>query len=317
MQQIEMFGVPPTDLYLANYEATEDVIVNQGGTSSGKTYAILQVLFTLAYESKDLVITVAGQDLPNLKVGAIRDAADIVKDSEVLKESISTYNKSDFTYQLKNGSIIEFKSYQDEQDAKSGKRDYLFINEANGFKKKVADQLMLRTRIRSFVDYNPDAEFWVHEEVIGKEGVKLIISDHRHNPYVPEKMRKKIEALKEQDEEMWKVYARGLTGKIEGLIFRNYNIVGGIPYGAKLIADGLDFGFTNDPTAFLQVYESGGEIYVSELVYETGLLNSDIAERFSQNMIPRYEEIIADSAEPKSIQELRNYGYNVNPAEKG
>lgn len=317
LNEIELFGLPPTDLYIANLEATEDVVINQGGTSSGKTYAILQVLFTLCYQERDLVITVAGQDLPNLKVGAIRDAADIVKDSEVLKEAIDSYNKSDFTYHFKNGSIIEFKSYADEQDAKSGKRDYLFLNEANGFKKKVYDQLQLRTRVRTFIDYNPDAEFWVHETLIGKEGVKLIISDHRHNRYVNDKTRRQIEALKEQDEEMWKVYARGLTGKIEGLIFRNYNIVGGIPFGAKLIADGLDFGFTNDPTAFLQVYEHGGELFISELIYETRMLNSDIAESLKSFSITRSEEIIGDSAEPKSIQELRNYGFNVVPAEKG
>jgi phage terminase large subunit len=316
-QEIDLFGVAPTDLYMANMDAKEDTIVNQGGTSSGKTYAILQCLFTHCIENENIVCTVAGQDLPNLKVGAIRDAADIVRESEVIKESIDSYNKSDFTYYFKNGSIIEFKSYQDEQDAKSGKRDYLFANEVNGFKKKVFEQLHLRTRIKTYIDYNPDAEFWVHEDLIGKPNVRLIISDHRHNPYVPDKIRSKIEGLKDQDEEMWKVYARGLTGKIEGVIFRNYNIVGGIPFGAKLIADGLDFGFTNDPTSFLQVYESGGELYVSELIYETGLLNGNIAEKMKGFSISRHEEIIGDSAEPKSIQELRNHGFNVIAAQKG
>lgn len=315
--QVDLFGLPPTDVYFANMEAQEDTIVNQGGTSSSKTYSIIECLFTHCFEQENIVCTVAGQDLPNLKVGAIRDASDIVQHSPVLKEVIDVYNKSEFTYYFKNGSILEFKSYKDEQDSKSGKRDYLFVNEANGFKKKSFEQLHLRTKKKTYVDYNPDAEFWVHEDLIGKPNVKLIISDHRHNQYVPQKIRDKIEGLKEQDEEMWKVYARGLTGKIEGLIFRNYNRVSGIPFGATLIADGLDFGFTNDPTAFLQVYELSGELYISELVYETGLTNDAIAGEFQHNSISRHEEIIADSAEPKSIQELRNYGYNVVHALKG
>lgn len=316
-ETVDLFRVPPTALYTENMEAVEDTIVNQGGTASGKTYAILQCIFTHATEEPGVVCTVAGQDLPNLKVGAIRDAADIVKSSAVLTELISSYNKSDYTYVFKNGSIIEFKSYSDEQDAKSGKRDYLFVNEANGFKKRVFDQLHLRTKKRTYIDYNPDAEFWVHEDLIGKPNILLIISDHRHNPYVPEKVRSKIEGLKEQDEELWKVYARGLTGKIEGLIFRNYNIVDGIPYGAKLIADGLDFGFTNDPTAFLQVYENNGELWVSELIYETGLTNDQIVVQLRDMSIGRGEEIIADSSEPKSIQEIRNLGFNAVPAQKG
>lgn len=316
-ETVELFGTPPTDLYTENMEAVEDTVINQGGTASGKTYAIEQCIFTHAFEEPGSISTIAGQDLPNLKVGAIRDANDIVRASPVLQEVIESYNKSDFTYYFKNGSIIEFKSYSDEQDAKSGKRDYLFVNEGNGFKKKVFDQLHLRTKKKTYIDYNPDVEFWVHEDLIGKPNVRLIISDHRHNPYVSDKIRAKIEGLKDQDIELWKVYARGLTGKIEGLIFRNYNIVDGIPFGAKLIADGLDFGFTNDPTAFLQVYESSGELWIRELIYETGLTNPDICQKLKDNSVSRLEEIIADSAEPKSIQEIMNGGFNVTAAFKG
>lgn len=317
-ETVELFGTPPTDLYTANMEAEEDTIVNQGGTASGKTYAILHGIFTKCFEEPGSVCTVAGQDLPNLKVGAIRDAADIVKASPVLSEVIETHNKSEQTYYFKNGSIIEFKSYANEQDAKSGKRDYLFVNEANGISPKVFDQLHLRTRKKTFIDYNPDAEFWVHEQLIGKQNVRLIISDHRHNPYVPEKVRAKIEALKEQDEEMWKVYARGLTGRIEGLIFRNYNIVPGIPPDATLIASGLDFGFTNDPTAFGDVFKHDGELWVDELIYETGLTNPDIANELISNGVPYNRRIVADSAEPKSIRELQDLRFNaVEAAQKG
>lgn len=315
--EIELFGIRPTDLYLENYKAEEDTIIDQGGTASGKTYAILQCLLTHGYEDAGSVTTIAGQDLPNLKVGAIRDTHDIIRDSPVLQALLETYNKSDFTYYWKNGSITEFKSYSDEQDAKSGKRDYLFMNEANGIKKSIFDQLHLRTKKKTYIDYNPDIEFWVHETLIGTKGVKLIISDHRHNPYVADKLRAKIEGLKEQDLEMWKVYARGLTGKIEGLIFRNYNIIEGIPADAILIADGLDFGFTNDPTSFGQVYKHSGELWIDELFYETGLTNPNIATNLQNNSISKTEEIFADSSEPKSIAEISNYGYNIKGATKG
>lgn len=306
-----------TDLFLANYHAQEDVIVNQGGTSSGKTYAVSQCIFNHAYEDPNSVSTISGQDLPNLKVGAIRDAEEIVSGSEKLQSLIKSYNKSDYTYHFHNGSIVEFKSYANAQDAKSGKRDYLFMNEANGQRFDVWQELHLRTRKKSYIDYNPNEEFWVHEHLIGRKNVKLIISDHRHNPYVPQKIRDKIEALKEQDLELWKVYARGLTGKIEGLIFRNWNLVEGLPHEAVLISDGLDFGFTNDPTAFLQVYKSGGELFVDELIYSTGLTNPDICAELRNNAVTRNEQIWADSAEPKSIQEISNENFNIDAVEKG
>ncbi|MFT3679437.1 MAG: PBSX family phage terminase large subunit [Ferruginibacter sp.] len=306
-----------TDLYRANIEATEDTIVNQGGTSSGKTYAIDQCIFTHAYEEPGSVCTIAGQDLPNLKVGAIRDADEIVKNSQLLQLLIKQYNKSEHTYYFHNGSIVEFKAYANPQDAKSGKRDYLFINEANGIGYEVFNELHLRTKKKTYIDYNPNEEFWVHEHLIGGKNVKLIISDHRHNPFVPDKIRAKIEALKDQDEELWKVYARGRTGKIEGLIFRNYNIVESVPVEAILIAGGMDFGFTNDPTAFLNVYKLNGELWVDELIYEQGLTNPDICTRLSDESVSKIQEIIADSAEPKSIAEINNFGWNLHPAQKG
>ena len=185
-----------------NYESTADVVVNQGGTSSGKTYSILQVLFLIAATGKN-VITVAGQDIPNLKAGALRDAENILQSSEMLQSCIKSYNKSDRIFYFNNGSVIEFKSYDNSQDAKSGKRDYLFINEANGVSWDVYKELALRTKKRVYIDYNPNSEFWVHENVIGKPNVQTIISDHTHNPFLPDKVREKIEALKEIDYELW------------------------------------------------------------------------------------------------------------------
>jgi len=200
-------------VFESNRNSLADIVVNQGGTSSGKTYSILQNLFLHAIEDDNQVITIVGQDIPNLKVGALRDAQTILEHSEILQEFIADYNKSDRIYYFVNGSIMEFKSYEDAQDAKSGKRDYLFINEANGITKEIFDELYIRTKRKTYVDYNPNIEFWVHHELIGKPHVQLIISDHRHNPFLDDKIHEKIEAI--EDAELWKVYARGLTGKLE------------------------------------------------------------------------------------------------------
>lgn len=306
-----------SELYLKNLNSTASVVVNQGGTSSGKTYAILQVLFTIANNDPGCTITVIGQDIPNLKVGALRDALNIVQGSPALKHIIESFNKSDRLFTFKNGSLIEFNSYDDEQDAKSGKRDYSFFNEANGIPFGVYQQVALRTKKRVFIDYNPDAEFWVHEHIIPATGTELYITDHRHNPFLDQAVRDKIEALKDIDIELWKVYARGKTGKIEGLIFRDWNLCEAIPVGATLIGLGLDFGFTNDPTALVEVYKQDGELWINELIYETRLTNDMIANKMKELSIERGWEIIADSAEPKSIQEIANYMFNIIPAEKG
>lgn len=302
-----------TDVFQANRNAKTDIVINQGGTSSGKTYAIMQNLFLHAIEEPNQVITVVGQDIPNLKVGALRDAETIVAASEVLQSYINNYNKSDRVFTFFNSSIIEFKSYDDWQDAKSGKRDYLFLNEVNGIAKPIFDELYLRTKRKTYLDYNPNTEFWVHNDLIGRENVSLIISDHRHNTFLDEKIHNKIEAI--EDPELWKVYARGLTGKLEGVIFRDYNIVPNISLDAKLIGYGLDFGFTNDPTALIAMYNQNGEIVLDELIYEKRLLNVDISNRMKELNVSG--TIIADSAEPKSIAELQSYGWFVEAAKKG
>lgn len=303
-------------LYEANYNATEDIIVNQGGSSSGKTYSILQVLFTKAVQEYN-VITVVGESIPNLKAGALRDALDIYNSSPILKSLISDYNRTDRIFQFVNGSIMEFKSYETPQGAKSGKRDYLFINEAQGISKEVFNELHIRTKKQTYIDYNPNAEFWVHEDIIGQPDSKLFISDHRHNPFVPQKIRDKIEALRYKDMELFKVYARGLTGKIEGLVFRNFDIVNEVPLGSELIGIGMDWGFTNDPTTVIKVFRYNSEIYIDELLYQTGLTNADIIVKLNNLGVTRFNSIIADSAEPKSIEDLNRAGFNVEGAKKG
>jgi phage terminase large subunit len=304
-------------LFQQNYAATAAIVVNQGGTSSGKTYAIEQVLFCRACEVENQVITVVGQDIPNLKAGALRDALSIYNKSDELKSVVKSYNKTDRVFEFHNGSLIEFRSYADAQDAKSGKRDYLFVNEANGVEWSTFTELALRTKTQIFIDYNPNTAFWVHDNLLGRLGVELIISDHRHNPFLEDAVRNKIEAVKNDDPELWKVYARGLTGKVSGLVLTNWFLCDAIPPDAKLIAAGLDFGFTNDETGCLLVYQKSGELWLDEQFYETHLTNPDISRRLTGAGVSKNTEIVADSAEPKSIEELRRLGWHVSGARKG
>jgi phage terminase large subunit len=178
-------------------------------------------------------------------------------------------------------------------------------------------ELALRTKDKIYIDYNPNTEFWVHQKLIGQPNVELIISDHRHNPFAVPNIRQKVEALKEEDHELWKVYARGLTGKLIGTIFNNWHLCNEIPADARLIAVGLDFGFTNDETGCIEVYKQDGELWLNELIYETGLTNADISKRLTNLKVSKKTDIIADSAEPKSIEELKRKGWNITGAKKG
>lgn len=304
------------ELY-ANVDPTKKIIcVNQGGSSSSKTYSILQVLFKIAIENPRFVITVVGQDIPNLKRGSIRDAQNIVSSSSAIQSMVDKWNGSDKIYHFKNGSIIEFTSYESPQDAKNGKRNVLFVNEANGIDYRIFSELDMRTTYRTFIDYNPNAEFWVHEKILNLPNVAYFISNYQHNPFIADSIVESIERLKYQDPQLWRVYGLGQTGKIEGLVF-DTRIVNEMPKYLDKEAYGLDFGFSNDPTTLVHCGLSDGKIYGREIIYNTGLTNSDINNLLKSNNISKNSTIFADSADPKSIQELRLYGWNIRPADKG
>lgn len=302
------------ELYQANSDLSHRVLVNQGGTSSGKTYCIMQRLIELSINEPRCIITVAGQDLPNLKVGALRDTENIIERSEWLS-SWFTENRSDHYFKGMNGSLIEFKSYENSQDAKNGKRDYLFVNEANGLTWDIYWQLAIRTRKQVYLDYNPSSRFWVHEKLLGKKDVRLIISDHRHNKFLTEDEHEKIEAIEDPDWHM--VYARGLTGKLTGLVFTNWDIVDELPPRDewKMSVRGLDWGFVNDPTALEHLVLAHGDLWIDEELYETGLTNPEIAAKMTH--LTRNDLVVADNAEEKSIKELRNMGLWIIPCTKG
>lgn len=308
---------PQSAIFQQNYLCKKNIVINQGGTSSGKTYSILQVLLVRAWQEPGVIVTVAGQDIPNLKAGAMRDIETIFDQVPVFRDQIANHNKSDKTYYFKNGSLIEFKSYDDRQDAKNGKRDYLFVNEANGLPYDVFEELQVRTTKQVFIDYNPTAPFWAHHKLIGRADVQFLRSNYTHNEFIDSNIRKKIEQYKITDPERWRVYGLGYTGRVQGVVFPNITWVSQFPRDCKKVSYGLDFGFTNDPTALVKQGELGGERFAELLIYETGLTNSDLSDFFVSLGISKNAQMFADGAEPKSIATLRRLGWNIKAAPKG
>jgi phage terminase large subunit len=266
---------------------------------------------------KRRVITITGQDLPNLKRGAIRDFDNILNSHPMLKAQVREYNRSEYVVRFYSGSIIEFPTYSNAQDAKNGKRDYLFINEANGVDYTIFEELDIRTTKQIFIDYNPTTRFWAHEKLFGAKGVEVYRSTFMDNQYCDESIREKLLSYKTTNPARWRVYGLGLTGKIEGLIFKNYSLCDEFPAGAKNVVFGQDYGFTVDPTTMIRVGMHNGALYLDEMLYSTGLTNRDIVAQMELLGVSKYDWIIGDSAEPKTISDIHREGYTIEGATKG
>lgn len=325
-----------TKLVDINLTSDKPIIVHQGGTNSSKTYSILQSLYILAHH-EDLapcLITVVGQDIPNLKSGAYRDANSILYNNKYLQAELKFHNKTDRQHIFHNGSIIEFNSYDNSQDARSGKRDILFMNEANGMSYDVFEELNVRTQNKTFIDFNPTASFWAHEKLYGRDDVAWVKSNFQHNPFIPKSILSKIKGYEPTEENIakgtaneyrWRVYGLGEVGRLEGLVFPDFEVTNEWPIKWKWRVFGLDFGFTNDPTALVEIRYVHGGLYWKEWMYEVGLTNisndenrqPSIDGRLNKLNFPFDPKIIADSAEPKSIKELSDAGWDIEGAVKG
>ena len=309
--------------------------VVQGGTSAGKTYAIIPILIDRALKEPRLKITVVAETLPAVKEGALDIFINTMFDTNRWIDS--NWNASSLTYTFKNRTRIQFKSFDTVGKAKaSGKRDILFLNEANTVAFVIADALMIRSK-ETYIDFNPDNEFWVHTEVLPEPNSEFLLLTYEDNEALPEEtledlLIKKSKAFHNpnlSDDKLfnpenikngywanwWRVYGLGLIGNLEGVIFDSWREVDTIPPNAKLLGYGMDFGYTNDPTTLTAIYEFNNEHYWDELIYETGMLNSDIVRRCKQ--IGMNGVIVADSAEPKTIQDLKNGGLKIQEALKG
>jgi len=295
-----------------NWEATSRFIVNVGGTRSTKTYSILQVLICKALQ-QSLLISIVRKSLPSLKLSVLRDFVEILEKMGIYDEE--NHNKTDNSYKL-GDSIIEFFSIDDSQKRRGTKRDILYINEANEITKEDFFQLQVRTTQQVFVDFNPSEVFHIVDEIMPREDCTTIHSTFLDNPFLPEEQIEEIKRLKQTDPDYWAVYGLGEFGSGRKLVY-HFNVVDNIPKEAKLVAVGLDWGFSNDPTAIVEVWQFIDELYFNELVYKTGLTNQDIHRHLEMLGIDRSIEIIADSADPKSIEELYRLKYNIKPAQKG
>jgi phage terminase large subunit len=288
----------------------------QGGTSASKTYSILAVLINKAIKEPNLEISVVAESIPHLRRGSLKDFIKILKWTNRFDDK--QFNKSLLNYQFKNGSIFEFFSADDSSKLRGARRDILYINECNNVNFESYNELSIRTKKEVYLDFNPANEFWVHTELKGETDSDFLILTYKDNEALDERIVKEIE--KNRDKALtsaywanwWRVYGLGEIGMLEGVVFSNWKIIDTIPTEAKLIGIGLDFGYTNDPTAIIEIYNYNGQRIVNELKYQTGMLNSDIAKELPKNVV-----IYADSSEPKSIDEIRRYGITIKGVTKG
>ena len=288
----------------------------QGGTSAGKTFGIIPVLIDKAARHEGLEISIVAETIPHLRRGALRDFLKIMKWTGRFFED--RFNKSLLRYEFANGSVIEFFSADDSSKLRGARRDILYINECNNVTFDSYNELAIRTRKEVYLDFNPANEFWVHTELKDEPDSDFLILTYKDNEALDQSIIEQIEKNKEKAKtssywaNWWKVYGEGQLGMLEGVVFSNWKQIDTIPSEAKLLGIGLDFGYTNDPTAIIEIYNYNGQRIVNELVYQTGLLNSEIAK-----LLPKHVPVYADSSEPKSIDEIKRFGVIIKGVTKG
>jgi phage terminase large subunit len=288
----------------------------QGGTSAGKTFGILPILIDKCAKEKGLEVSVVAETIPHLRRGALKDFLKIMRWTNRYFDD--RFNKTLLRYEFANGSSIEFFSADDASKLRGARRDILYINECNNVTFEAYNELSIRTKKEVYLDFNPANEFWVHKELKDEPDTDFIILTYKDNEALDESIVSQIEKNRDKADtssywaNWWRVYGLGEVGSLEGVVFTNWKEIDTIPKEAKLIGIGLDFGYTNDPTAAIEIYNYNGTRIVNELVYRTGMVNSDIAKILPSGVI-----IYADSSEPKSIEEIRRQGKTIKGVTKG
>jgi phage terminase large subunit len=288
----------------------------QGGTSSGKTFAVLPILIDIAAKNSLSEISVVAESIPHLKRGAMKDFKKIMIDTGRWVDS--RWNATDFKYNFSNGSQIEFFSADNDSKLRGARRDYLYMNEANNMNFHAYTELASRTKKGVYLDWNPVNEFWFHSDLQNDSDVDFIIVTYEDNEACPESALNFILKAKDKAKtssywaNWYKVYGLGQIGTLEGVIFNNWQTIDTIPNDARLIGYGVDFGYSNDPTAIVEVYKWNDKRILNEICYQKELSNSQIA-----RLIPTKDSAYCDSAEPKSIAELKALGVRAYPVTKG
>jgi len=295
--------------------STAKIVVQQGGTRSGKTYNILLwIIFSYCLRNEGKIITICRKSFPALRGTVMRDFFQILKDHNIYSED--SHSKTANEYRL-NENTIEFISLDMPQKIRGRKRDLLFANEANELTQEDWTQLLFRTNEKVILDYNPSEEFhWIYDQVLTRSDVDFFQTTYKDNPFLGDVIKEEIERLKQVDENYWRVYGLGERGQSRSLVY-TFNTIKEIPKEAKLVSYGLDFGYSSDPTSLVRTYVLDDNMYVDELLYRTGMTNQDIANEMKALGLDRSNEVFADSAEPKSIEEIYRMGWNVKPTIKG
>jgi len=308
---------------LSAWKRHQRYISSCGGTRSGKTYSILQTFILALIEEVNLqkaatVNSVVSESMPHLQRGAIRDFKAIMEAEGIWEEA--RWNETMHTYTFGNNSILEFFSVDNAGKVHGSARDRLFINEAQNIPYEIARQLFVRTRGQIVCDYNPTHSFWLNEIIEARPNCITLHSTYKDNEFLTQEQVAEIEANR-NDRNWWKVYGKGEIGTLDGLIYQ-FELVDSLPAVTEMDhlveIQGLDFGFTNDSTARVQVVADPRKkiLWVRQRCYRTHMLNRHIIEDLEQDGVSRRTEIYADCAEPKSIAEIKEAGYNVIPCDK-
>jgi len=296
--------------------------VIQGGMSASKTFSILEILVGYAESYPNSLISVVGMSYPHLSTGAIRDFTKIMKETN--RWNPAQWNSTSHIYTFANGSVLEFLSV-DKMSARGPRRDVLFVNEANGISYEVFMELAGRTRDFCIIDYNPSAKFWAHEELVEKmkDDTSFIILTYKDNEALSNREIENIEAHKpkngEEPSNWWTVYGLGQIGSLEGNVYSGWveTSAEDIIAGGTLVRYGLDFGFSNDESALVAVYDLGdNKLGIIEKIFEKGILNSQYALKFQKAGVDASVLIVADSARPEAIAEIKQAGYRILGADK-
>ena len=289
------------------------IIVEQGGTRSGKTYnIILWIIFKYCTNNTNKVITICRKSFPSLRATVMRDFMSILQEHNIYSETY--HNKSNSEYHL-FGNLVEFISLDMPQKIRGRKRDLLFVNEGNELYFEDMQQLLFRTQERVILDFNPSDEYhWIYDKLIPRSDCDFFKTTYLDNPFIEDSIRKEIELLRDTDEQYWQIYGLGERSASRSTIFK-YVEVNKIPEQANLISYGMDFGYTNDPTVLVSVYIENHNMYIKEHLYRTQMTTNDINQFLRDEQIAG--SIYADSAEPRLISELRKMGHNIFPSIKG
>jgi len=320
-------------------ELKKRIRVIPGGSSAGKTFGILPILIDTATKNPMTEISVVSESIPHLRKGALKDFLTLMNATGRYIDS--HFNRTLLTYTFTNGSYIEFFSVDNEERVRGPRRNILYINEATNIRFDTYHQLAIRTSGTIWIDFNPSNEFWAHTELSEQDNhdVEWLTLTYKDNEALPQSIVEELEKatvkafhnpnlpndeLFEENNiknaywsNWWKVYGLGQLGALEGVIFSNWSQVETIPVNAKLLGVGIDFGYTNDPTAISALYKFNNEYFIDEVEYKKGMLNKSIADVLRNNGFDEQTKIVADSAEPKSIDEINSYGFYVEGASKG